>query len=143
MTSLCAGIAIFGLCLPVPGHTVGSVSDAGWVNQSEEKDTWMSARVFTSNTYRLGALVEGDQRSVTSVWLRESSASDREAPDSPLRRALARVCVGAKEGKPCRFHGYSFWRIECAGGWLLYSTSLSPNRQKLDEDCKRFGKLWK
>jgi len=143
MTSICAGIAIVGLCLPVPGYSVGSVKDAGWVNQSEEKDAWSSAHVFASNAYRLGALVEGDLKRVTSVWLRETRSSDREASDSPLRRALAQVCGGAKEGKPCRLQGYSFWRIECAGGWLLYSKSLGSNRQQLEESCKRHGELLK
>lgn len=143
MTSLCAGLAIFGLCLPVPGHPVDSVKAAGWVNQSEEKDTWMSVRMLASNSYQLGALVEGDLKRVMSVWLRESRSSDREKPDSPLRRALDQACGGAKEVKPCRFQGYSFWRIECGGGFLLYSTELNPDRHQRQEDCKRFGALLK
>lgn len=140
MTSLCAGIAILGLCLPVPGHSVRSVDEAGWVKQSEAEGTWSAAHVFASNAYRLGALVEGDQRGVTGVWLRESRASDREAPDSPLRRALSRVRGGAKEGTPCRFHGYSFVRTACGDGWLLYAVALKPKRQELEERCNRYGR---
>lgn len=142
MTSFCTGLAILGLCLPVPGHPVDGMEAAGWVNQSEEKATWLSANIFASNSYRLEALVEGDLKRVKSVLLRESSSSDRESPESPLRRVLDQACGGAKEGKPCRLHEHSFWRVECAGGWLLYSTSMSPDRQ-LQERCKSFGALLK
>ena len=143
MTSICAGLAIFGLCLPVPGHPVDSVKAAGWVNQSEEKDTWLSAHMFASNAYRIGTLVEGDQRRVTSVWLRESRSSDREAADSPVAAPLSRFVRAQRKESRAASRGYSFWRLECGGGWLLYSTSMSPERQQLQESCKRFGALLK
>ncbi|WP_342379525.1 hypothetical protein NVS55_08625 [Myxococcus stipitatus] len=118
-----------------------SVAAAGWVNQSGEEKTLMAAHAFTTNAYRIGALVEGDTKHVMSVWLRESRASDREAPDSPLHRAVVQVCPGVKEGKPCRLKEHSFWSIECGGGWLFYSTKLNPDRKQLDKRCSSFGAI--
>ncbi|AKF84653.1 hypothetical protein MFUL124B02_02440 [Myxococcus fulvus 124B02] len=79
---------------------------------------------------------------ITSVWLREMDSSSLQSSDSHLRRAIEKACGGAKEGKPCHFQGHSFMRLECAGGFLLYSADLKPDRKQLQESCDRFSHLY-
>ena len=142
MTVLCTGLAFLGLCVPLPGHSLKALAAAGWENAGGDNE-WFSSRVLVSGTFRLSALVKGDEEVVVSVVLREGEKQDRANPKSHTNLALGAVCVSKNGQEVCSVGALTFVRVPCIGGWLL----LKPNgnkakaRQYCDQIAPMFEEL--
>lgn len=126
---LCTGLAILGICIPLPGHSIQDVEADGWEN-SGGKSEWFSSRVFASGTYRLSALVKSNEVSVVSVVVREGNERDRNDQNSPLGRTLARMCSSRNGNEVCAVGNLRFTRMPCLGGWLLLRTTGDKARAR-------------
>lgn len=140
MTPLCAGLAVLGLCIPLPGHTRASVEAAGWTVNQEDRPSWFASQTFASGTFRLAVLVSGTHELVTGVLVSEIHAADRTDDKSPLDLALRKLCRRERSSEICTIAGLQLQRHACAGGWLLFPVGLDSGKTRAD--CARWAPLF-
>jgi hypothetical protein len=132
MTALCSGLAILGLCLPLPSQPVDALVQAGWRNEGGIEE-WFASRTFASGTFELTALVVAHAGVVLSVLIHEVTAVGADQSKTPLNLALLRAC-SLKGGKEqCLLEGKRFSRMQCAGGWLLFAKGADVSKAKCCE----------
>ncbi len=71
--TLCTGLAILGLCIPLPGSSRTAIEAAGWIVLEEpaSRGEWRSSRSFSADRYRLVVGLSGTQTKVRTVTLLE------------------------------------------------------------------------
>jgi hypothetical protein len=140
MTPLCAGLAVLGLCIPVPGHTLASVEAAGWMVNREDRPSWFASQTLASGTFRLAVLVSGTQELVTSVLLTELRPEDQANDESPLDLALKQACARERSTEICTIGGLQLRRHACASGWLLLPVGVDTEKSRAH--CARWAPLF-
>lgn len=136
MSTLCAGLAILGLCVPLPGESRARVEASGWtvVHETSTPLEWGATSTLASNGYRLLVSMYGRGDSVIAVHL-EELAPDPEAPPSTkgsnlsrLDLALSPLCPRNREA--CLHGQTAFKRAACDGGWMLLAPSESTAKTR-------------
>ena len=111
---LCTGLAILGLCFPLPGQSRSSLEDASWT-LSGDKKAWWENRWFASGMYRALASVFDKGDVVESLLIVEP-----EGEDSRVTSRLEALCPSTSdEVRKCRSHNQQFLALRCGGGWML------------------------
>lgn len=124
--SLCAGLALLGLCLPIPGTTRAEVDAAGWFTTDDAGKTWASNRNLSSGTYRVFVGLMGTEAKLEAVVVREAQG------DARAESALQKICTAAdgSTSKRCQLGGKAFVVESCGRGLLLYAPTLPAPRVK-------------
>lgn len=140
-TLLCSGLAVLGLCLPLPGHSFEALSQAGWPIKAEDGEDIVVSTV-SSGSLRVAVSVKFVNGVVASVLLLDTSKEQFDGDSRPLDSAVASVCrtQGGKES--CVVNGLVFERFPCAGGWLLARRFVESNRARTESQCMRWGRLF-
>lgn len=136
MNVLCTGLAIWGLCIPLPGHSLDAVSRAGWAVQRAEMGAldWWTSRSMATEDYRLVATVSGHGDVVSAVTIGEKV----DAVQHPLRDLTEKSCTGADGGAAlglCRLTGRQFAVFRCPQYWTILPPSAVS--KPLTEKCLR------
>lgn len=134
---LCTGLALLGLCIPLPGHSRLSVEQSGWNLLDKEQPGWSSSAILASGTYVVSVLVTGEGDKVKGVVVTEERAEDRSNPKSPLRSLLASACKTVEASETCVVGAARFQRVNCMTGWLLVPVGF--NSEKALANCARWG----
>lgn len=139
MSSICTGLAVLGLCFPLPGQTLTALEEAGWSVFDKDQPRWSASNNLGAGTYLVSALVAGAGGKVTEVLILEGPPPTQDGYTSPLSKVLERACA---KGDPsvCRFGEIRVQRLSCAGGWAFLSLSA-----KIDDaaaGCKRYAPLF-
>jgi hypothetical protein len=144
--TLCAGIAIHALCIPLPGIPAGSLAEAGWptFNDQPGDRSWFGHMWLTANQYRVLVGVMGDSDTLDFVTIRESSNQKSETV-SRMQVILRGSCSNLDTHPiwTCRFRKRSYDATRCAGGWLLAKhRALQRDRSKVLAVCKKLERLF-
>src|SRR5687768_13413974 len=94
--TLCTGLAILGLCIPLPGTKVSAIQEAGWWPENDQPGAmdWYATRWMSSGTYSLLVGLSGpDRTEVGSIMLREK----RGDTSSRLKAVIDRMCKASKQ----------------------------------------------
>lgn len=130
MNSLCAGLAILGLCVPLPGASRSQIEAADWpvVIDPQTEAIWGAYSSMASNEYGLLVSLWGNGKTLVGVLLEERvPAAPTPSSVSKLSRldlALAEICRGTTPEK-CTRSGFTFNRVPCNGGWMLLTPAES------------------
>lgn len=134
MSTLCTGLAILGLCVPLPGESRARVEASGWTVLHEPSTPleWGATSTLASNGYRLLVSMYGRGDRVLGVHL-EELAADPEAPVSMLGSNLSRLDLALSQLCPrnqeaCLQGKTAFKRVVCDGGWMLLAPSENTGR---------------
>ena len=135
--TLCAGLAVLGLCIPLPGFSRATVEAAGWVVLQEPigNSEWRSSRSLSSDHYRLVVGLSGTETRVKMVMLVE-----RPSEPARLTSILEAKCEGTLR---CRIGATSIGAIRCAGGWALFEFGDAKLELELRELCQRVSPLFR
>ncbi len=125
--ALCLGLAVSGVCLPVPGTSAAAISAGGWVLQQDEDhpSEWWASAVLGGNRGTVIATVGGRGSQATSLIV---AAKTPQMADQ-IRIALDASCGPADAGvrRSCRLSsGATFWVITCGrDAWILSARAPS------------------
>lgn len=137
MNALCAGLVLFGLCVPLPGESRAQVEAADWpiVTESAYSSDWGAHSSMASNKYRLLVSIWGHGKNVVGVLIEErlQASSTSVSKLSRLDRALSEMCRGTA-GEKCSHAGVAFNRLPCNGGWMLLASEESTTEARIS--CK-------
>lgn len=119
MSVLCTGLAIWGLCIPLPGHSLDAVTRAGWAVQRAEKGAvdWWTSRSMATEDYRLVVTVSGHGDVVDAVVIGE-----KEDGQQPLRALFEKSSIWVDGGTAlglCRLAGRQFAVFRCPQYWTI------------------------
>lgn len=135
MIALCAGLAIQGICAPLPSMHREVIGAGGWiVVQDELHDSdWWSNMSFSTGSEHLVVAVAGRNEVVVSVALltRSQLLNDR------IDEELGRVCLGADGGdiRSCRTKsGISFRTARCRADAVLVRAD-NASIESLRREC--------
>jgi hypothetical protein len=136
--TLCTGLAILGLCIPLPGTTRAAIETAGWIVLEEptSREEWLSSRSFSSDRYRLTVSIYGTQATARAVILKEQASGPARL--TPLLETRCRKGDGALL---CRIGATSMGAFKCAGGWALFESGVPKLKKQLLELCERAESL--
>ena len=137
---LCTGLAVLGLCIPLPGHSRLSVEQSGWSLLDGDQAGWSSSAVLASGSYVVSVLVTGEGAKVKGVIVTEERAEDRSNQKSPLRNFWASACKTVAGSETCVVGAVRFRRIDCMAGWLL--VPIGFNAENGVANCSRWGPLF-
>lgn len=135
---LCTGLAILGLCFPLPGHTRVETEAAGWIFRAEEGNHWWTSRWFAAGTYRVLVGVVGQKDRVEAVSIAEPR-SDNPLLDPLLDKHCSKT--GKRPWRSCRLSGRGLSIMPCFGGWLIIAEGVEHRDLKLQE-CEKFSPLF-
>lgn len=135
--TLCTGLTILGLCLPLPGHLRSEIEAAGW-QMTDDGAGWWSARWFASGTYKLLVGVSGSGRQVQALIVAEPQS------DYPrLGPLLDKQCSPAKGVvRACHLAGRELSAMQCFGGWMISEKGKVGGDLKLREQCEKLSPLF-
>ena len=124
--ALCLGLAVSGLCLPVPGTSAAAISGAGWTLMREEDPTeWWASNVLEGKGGRVFATVGGRGGQATELIV----ATKTPQMADQIRIALGASCGPADAGvrNSCRLSsGATFWVVTCGrDAWILSAKARS------------------
>lgn len=143
MNTLCAGLAILGLCVPLPGESKARVEAADWPVVADSALDWGVQSSMASNDYRLLVSIWGHGQNVVGVLIEESAQepprSERVSKLSRLDQSLSKMCSGTT-GEKCSHSGVGFNRVPCNGGWMLLTLSESTIEAKAS--CKELQRIF-
>jgi hypothetical protein len=119
---LCTGLAILGLCFPVPGFTSRSqLEQAQWgpFILEGESDWWVN-RSFSSGSFRFVVSLGGRERELRTVFLQSPSMSSVE-----LEKSISGRCTptGSAHSR-CTVGENSFRLRPCGGGLVLTALTV-------------------
>lgn len=85
----CTGLAIFALCLPLPGASRSDLTEAGWYPRVESNQSWFETRQISSGTVALAITIigEGDTLQAIAISARLGSVSPGELSSEILKKA--------------------------------------------------------
>ena len=138
--SFCAGLAMLGLCIPLPGMSRQALESSGWVLENDQPNSsdWYSSVWMRWNQLVLLVGVSGDGNQVTSVLVNESKNRAGFSFESTLRRN----CRPSGNRWSCSASKRQFGALRCAGGWLLArEEQLGPDAGIVDL-CNRVMPLF-
>lgn len=120
---LCTGLAILGLCFPLPGHTRAETEAAGWLYRTEDDSHWWATRWYAAGSYRVLAGVSGKNARVETLLVLEPRS------DHPrLGPLLDSLCSkSANSIRSCRIAGRKLTAMSCFGGWVIASNGMSAD----------------
>lgn len=125
--ALCLGLAVAGMCLPVPGTSVVAISAAGWTLERDADDPseWWASNALGGKGGGVLASVGGRGNQATSLIV---AAKTPQMADQ-IRIALGASCGPADAGvrSSCRLSsGATFWVITCGrDAWILSAKAPS------------------
>lgn len=139
---LCLGLAVAGICLPVPGTSRSAIANAGWAIGRDElhPDEWWASASLARGSTSLLASVGGHDEKALSLLLATKDAAMTEA----IRSALGSVCESGDGGvvRRCKLgSGAAFTLVTCTQSMGTTTTTKDcspspppPNRKGL---CSR------
>lgn len=141
MSALCTGLALLGLCFPLPGHSLESVERAGWGVFDKDQPVWSASKSFSSGTYHVSALISGRGGAVVSLGVIEKR---EESVASPLEMLVERSCSGPGKAR-CVFNGVSVFRASCGWSTVFVATAadLGGARKLCEVDRELFESVLK
>jgi hypothetical protein len=137
--SFCTGLAILGLCFPLPGATKQQLIEAGWFLQSDGSGGWFAGRSFRSEMYRVNISLTGAAVLETLVV----AEVDRDEP-SKIEEIVEASCKKKSGTQPtsvrvCRFLKEKFYVSKCLGGW---SFKKRPMAAVEEASCKKYEPIF-
>lgn len=135
--TLCTGLTILGLCLPLPGHLRSEIEAAGW-HMTDDGSSWWSARWFASGTYKVLVGVSGGGKQVQALIVAEPQS------DYPrLGPLIDKHCPPGKTlVRSCRLAGRELSAMPCFGGWMIGEKAKVGGELKLREQCEKLSPLF-
>lgn len=136
--TLCTGLAILGLCFPLPGHTRDEVEATGWFVRHERIGGWWSSRRFAADTYSIVVGVYGYGNRLRTLTVIEPPS------DYPhLAPLMDKYCSPASgRVRFCRFAGREQLAMQCFGGWMISAKAKAADDIKLQEYCQKLAPLF-
>ena len=129
--SLCGGLAILALCIPLPGQTRHDIQSAGWPIDGEMSDStgWGTSRWLASGTYRLLVSMGGSHESIEWIAL----AEPKGASGTHLYSIIGSKCSSEHDGiRDCKIESRPLRAMPYIGGWLL----MGSNSKTTVDDLK-------
>ncbi len=140
MTALCTGLAILGLCIPLPGHSRSTIEESGWSLFDRDQPSWSASQTLASGTYAVTVLLTGQNDTISGVLLLELRSVDRDSERSPLLTAFKKACRDVKGIEVCTFGKFKVQRHSCGGGWAI--APIGAWTEKSLADCARWAPLF-
>lgn len=112
--TLCAGIAVLALCLPLPGIERAELQRSGWSPREDAGGTWFESRVLASAAFKVVVSVSGKTKTTEVVFVQALQSG------SQLDDAINQLCSKQRDGSPlCNSDFGTFVSEPCAGGVIL------------------------
>ncbi|ATB49362.1 hypothetical protein [Corallococcus macrosporus] len=136
--TLCTGLAILGLCFPLPGTTRTEIEAAGWRVREEDAGRWWKSGWFSAGTYRVLAGVSGQKDRLQALIIAEPQS---EYPQ--LKPLLDKHCSsGDGTILACRLAGRDLSAMRCLGGWMITAKGVAGRDPTLREQCEKLAPLF-
>lgn len=120
---LCTGLAILGLCFPLPGDLRTSIQAAGWLT-TPDGSRWRATRLFASGEFRVIAALNGDGDALLTLLLVEPEGGRR------IGELIEKHCSAPKDGeRRCLFGARKVVTVPCADGWLMSGQALTKSHR--------------
>lgn len=145
--SLCMGIALLGLCLPVPGMTRNDLAATGWPSPTADRVyiagtaaddlVWHSSVKVSAGVRKLYVDIVGSGTRIGMVTIMVKSGRSRSAHRAYelVTLALGSACNVAHSGRfSCEIAGHAFFAYPCVGTWILSLEDKSV--EQLQSECE-------
>ncbi len=138
--SICSGMLLLGLCLPIPGMKQQSLERAGWVltnDQPGRSDSYASVWMRWNELLLLvGVSVEFERVKLVHIYDRKSKLQ------FAVEGWLKGHCRLADSQWRCPLARPSFVATRCGGGWILTADSALDRDGGVSELCGRIKPLF-